>query len=96
MKKFLDNLSFLFGKKKLKLELESLTGSSKIIVYILFVVPILFVAFISIIDPSYFLPLLTTPLGLIITFVIAVVYVIYIIVVRKVMKVRMWKNEKST
>ena len=86
----------LFGKKKLKLELDSLTGSSKIIVYILFVVPILFVAFISIIDPTYFLPLLTTPLGLIITFVIAVVYVIYIIVVRKVMKVRMWKNEKST
>ena len=79
----------LFGKKKLKLELDSLTGSSKIIVYILFVVPILFVAFISIIDSSYFLPLLTTPLGLIITFVIVVVYIIYIIVVRKIMKVRM-------
>lgn len=79
----------LFGKKKLKLELDSLTGSSKIIVYILFVVPLLFIAFISIIDPTYFLPLLTTPLGLIITFVILVVYVVYIIVVRKIMKVRM-------
>ncbi len=79
----------LFSQKKLKLELKSLTGSSKIIVYILFVVPILFVTFISIIDPTYFLPLLTTPLGLIITFVVITVYIIYIFVVRKVMKVRM-------
>ena len=79
----------LFNKKKLNLELKSLTGSSKIIVYILFVVPIAFVTFISIIDPSYFLPLITTPLGLIITAVVMVVYVVYIIVVRKIMKVRM-------
>lgn len=79
----------LFNKKKLNLELKSLTGSSKIIVYILFVVPIAFVTFISIVDPSYFLPLLSTPLGLVITGVVIVVYVIYIIVVRKVMKVRM-------
>lgn len=79
----------LFNKKKLNLELKSLTGSSKIIVYILFVVPIAFVTFISIVDPSYFLPLLSTPLGLIITGIVIVVYVIYIIVVRKVMKVRM-------
>lgn len=79
----------LFNKKKLNLELKSLTGSSKIIVYILFVVPIAFVTFISIVDPSYFLPLLSTPLGLIITGIVIVVYVIYIIVVRKIMKVRM-------
>ena len=69
---------------KLKLELISLTGGSKIIVYILFVVPILFVTFISIIDPEYFKPLLTTPLGLAITAVILVVYVIYIFVIRKI------------
>lgn len=79
----------LFGQKKLKLELMSLTGGSKIIVYILFVVPILFVTFISIIDPEYFKPLLSTPLGLIITAAILVVYVIYIFVIRKIMKVRM-------
>ena len=79
----------LFSQKKLKLELASLTGSSKIIVYILFVVPILFVVFISIIDPTYFLPLITTPIGLIITTIVLVVYVIYIVVVRKIMKVRM-------
>lgn len=79
----------LFNQKKLKIELASLTGASKIIVYILFVVPILFVAFISVVDPTYFVPLLTTPLGLILSFIIIIVYIIYIIVVRKVMKVRM-------
>lgn len=79
----------LFNQKKLRLELKSLTGASKIIVYILFVVPILFIAFISFIDPSYFVPLLTTPLGFMISSIILVVYIIYIFVVRKVMKVRM-------
>ena len=80
----------LFNQKKLKLELKALTGSSKIIVYVLFVVPLLFIIFISIIDPTYFLPMITTPLGFILTSIILVVYIIYIFVVRKVMKVRMW------
>lgn len=79
----------LFNKKKLKLELESLTGSSKIIVYVLFAVPALFVLFISIINPSYFLPLFTTTIGLVILSVILIMYVVYIFVVKKVMKVRM-------
>lgn len=79
----------LFNKKKLNLELKSLTGSSKIIVYVLFFVPILFIIFISVIDPTYFLPMITTPLGFILTAIILVIYIIYIFVVRKVMKVRM-------
>ena len=79
----------LFNKKKLKLELKSLTGSSKIIVYVLFAVPMLFVLFISLISPTYFVPLLTTPLGLIILSIIIVVYIVYIIFVNKIMKVRM-------
>ena len=79
----------LFNKKKLKLELKSLTGSSKIIVYVLFAVPMLFVLFISLISPTYFVPLFTTPLGLIILSAIIVMYIIYIIFVNKIMKVRM-------
>ena len=79
----------LFSQKKLKLELISLTGSSKIIVYILFIVPILFVAFISIIDPTYFLPLITTPLGFIISLIVIIAYIFYIFIVKKIMKVRM-------
>ena len=79
----------LFGKKKLKLELKSLTGSSRIIVYVLFIVPLLFILFISVIDPTYFMPLVTTPVGIIISTVTIIFYVIYIFVIRKIMKVRM-------
>lgn len=79
----------LFSKKRLKLELNSLTGSSKMIVYVLFLVPLFFIIFISLIDPTYFIPLYTTPLGLILTSIMIVIYIIYVWTVRKIMKVRM-------
>lgn len=79
----------LFNKKKLKLELLSLTGSSKIIVYMLIAIPVLFVVFISMISPTYFVPLISTPIGWIITGLIMIIYVLYIVCVQKIMKVRM-------
>lgn len=79
----------LFNKKKLKLELASLTGSSKIIVYMLIAIPLLFVVFISMISPTYFTPLISTPIGWMITGIIIVIYILYIMCVRKIMKVRM-------
>lgn len=79
----------LFNKKKLKLELESLTSSSRMIVYVLFLVPLLFVVFVSIINPGYFLPFLNNTIGLILLGLMILYYIIYIIFVRKIMKVRM-------
>jgi len=79
----------LFNKKKLKLELNSLTGSSKMIVIALFLVPILFLLFISIINPEYFKPLISTQIGWILIGIMIIYYIIYIICVRKIMKVRM-------
>jgi Flp pilus assembly protein TadB len=79
----------LFSKKKLWLELESLTSSSKMIMYVLFCVPVLFTIFVSVINPDYFLPFFTTPLGIMLSFLIVILYVIYIICVRKIMAVRM-------
>ncbi len=79
----------LFNKKKLWLELESLTSSSKMIMYVLFCVPVLFAIFVSVINPEYFLPFFTTPLGFMLSFLIIVLYVAYIICVRKIMAVRM-------
>ncbi len=79
----------LFNKKKLKLELNSLTGGSKIIVMALFLVPILFMVFVSFINPDYFVPLYTTKIGLILSFIMVLMYVVYIYFVRKIMKVRM-------
>ena len=79
----------LFNRQKLNLELKSLTGSSRIIMYALTVMPVLFVIVISLINKDYYAPLFTHPLGFIIIGVIAILYVTYIIVVRKIMKVRM-------
>jgi tight adherence protein B len=79
----------LFNKKKLKLEMQSLTGASKIIVVALIAVPILFIVFISFINPTYFMPLITTQLGYVLTSIIIIMYIVYIFVVLKIMKVRM-------
>ncbi len=79
----------LFNKKKLKLELNSLTGSSKIIMYLLTALPLFLVLVINFVNPDYFLSLYTTSLGLVILLIIVIIYVSYIIVVRKIMKVRM-------
>lgn len=79
----------LFNKKKLKLQLASLTGGSKMIVKILLAIPILFIAFIQIMNPTYFTPFFQSQLGILLFFLIVLIYVFYIIVVRKVMKVRM-------
>lgn len=77
----------MFNKKKLRLELKSLTGSSKIIVYVLFAVPFIFVLFISFINPSYFMPFVTTKLGVMLLIGMIIYYIIFIIFVRKIMKV---------
>ena len=79
----------LFNRQKLNLELKSLTGSSRIIMYALTVMPVLFVLVISFINKDYYGPLFTSPLGFIIIGIILVLYITYIIVVRKIMKVRM-------
>lgn len=79
----------LFNKKKLKLELASLTGTSKIIVTALYLVPALFILFVSLVSPGYFEPFYTTELGFIFMGIIAILYIVYIICVNKIMKVRM-------
>ena len=80
----------LFMKKKLRLELESLTSSSKIIMWILFLIPIAYVIIISILNPVYFDPFFNTPLGIILITLSVVLYVVYILIVRKILRVRMW------
>ena len=79
----------LFNRQKLNLELKSLTGSSKVIMYVLTVMPILFVILISFIDKDYFAPLFKSSLGFIIIAIILILYISYILIVRKIMKVRM-------
>lgn len=79
----------LYNKKKLNIELKSLTASSRLIMYVLIFIPIIFILFINIINKNYFDPLFKNPLGIALMFLIFIIYIVYIFVVRKVMKVRM-------
>ena len=77
----------LFDKRKLRLELKSLTSGSRIIVYILLGIPFFFVLIISFISPGYFLPFVTTDIGRILLLFMIIYYIIFVVVVRKIMKV---------
>lgn len=79
----------LVDKKKLRLELNSLTSGSKIIVRVLFFVPVLFVIFVAILNPSYFTPLFDNPLGILLLVFMSLLYILYIVCVKWIMKVRM-------
>src|SRR5574344_72396 len=79
----------LFMKKKLRLELQSLTGSSKIIMWVLFCVPVAFVIIISLLSPGYFDPFFNNPVGIGLFVMMVIYYIIYILAVRKILKVRM-------
>ena len=79
----------LFNRKKLKLELKSLTSSSKLIMYVLMLVPVFFITIISILNSSYFLPLFSTPLGYALIVIMIIIYITYIILVRRIIRVRM-------
>ena len=78
----------LFDKRKLKLEMKSLTSSAKLISILLLIMPVVFVVVILVLDYTYFMPLITTTIGRIILFLIVLLYVLYIFVLSKVMKVR--------
>lgn len=78
----------MFNRRKLENELKSLTSSSKLIMYVLMIVPIVFVLFINLINKEYFEPLFNNPIGIILLIITVIIYVTYIIVVRRVLKVR--------
>src|SRR5699024_2409596 len=52
-----------YDKKKLKNELNSMTASSVFVYRVLVFLPFVFVVLISILNPAYFLPLVTTTIG---------------------------------
>lgn len=77
----------LFDKRKLRIELKSLTSGSRIIVYVLLGIPFFFVLVISMISPGYFMPFINTQLGRILLIFMIIYYIIFVVVVRKIMKV---------
>ena len=79
----------LYNRKKLKVELKALTGSSRLIMYVLAILPPGFVVLINTINNEYFLPLFNNPLGITLIGIILLFYIMYIFTVRKIMKIRM-------
>ena len=81
-----------YDKLKIKNELSSLTSSSKMLYRILTLVPFIFVIVIVTLNPTYFNPLITTKIGLVLDIIMLLMYVIYIIIIKKVLKVeKIWK-----
>ena len=78
----------VFSNKKLKDELDNLSKASKALYHILIIVPFLFTLIIYILDPTYFVPLFNTTLGIIIVILIIIIYVVYIIIVKNIIKLK--------
>ena len=78
----------VFTNKKLEEELRNLSAASKALYRLLMIIPVIFVLLIFILDSTYFMPLFTSPLGLLIVFLILLIYVMYIIVIKKIVKVK--------
>ncbi len=77
----------MFDKRKLRLELSSLTSGSRIVVTVLLGMPFFFVLVINVINPEYFIPFFTTTVGIILLIFMIIYYIIFVVVVRKIMKV---------
>ena len=75
------------NKKRIKDELNAMTSSSKLVFYILLVMPILIIMLLLLLSPTYFTPLFTNPLGILLLFAALILYIIYIIIIRKILKV---------
>lgn len=79
----------LLDKKKLQLELKSLTSNSRAMIKSLVFLPFIFSSIIIILNPTYFYSLIETSLGLVILSIIVFFYIIYVYSVHKILKVRM-------
>ena len=77
----------LFDRKKLDEELKNVVEAPKMVVRILFVIPIIFTAMIYILNPDYFSPLIHHPLGFIIIFIILIMFIIYGMLLRRILRV---------
>ena len=78
----------IFDKKNLKNELRSLTASSRFVFKLLAFLPFVFSLIIFMLNPSYFSPLFTTSVGIMVLLLIIILYVLYIIIIKKALEVK--------
>jgi tight adherence protein B len=75
------------NRKRLRDELNAMTSSSKLVFYILLVMPILIISLLLILSPEYYEPLFTSALGYLICLIAILLYLSYILIIRKILKV---------
>ena len=78
----------VFNNKKLEDELHNLSAASLLLYRILVCVPFVFITVIYFLDPTYFIPLIKNPLGIIVICGIAIIYILYIIIVRRIIRIK--------
>lgn len=78
----------LINKKQFEKEKDALTASSKILVKFLLIIPLLIVLVIYLFDNTYFKPLYTTDIGIIVILLIVISYIAYIWFIKRVLRVR--------
>lgn len=76
-----------FNRKKLQEELKSLTASAQVIFKILIIMPFILFILIYMLNPNYFVPLVTTTIGWMVAILILLLYVTYIFIVRRIMRI---------
>ena len=77
----------LFDKMKLKEELKNSTTVSKLVVRILLFVPIIFVLIIYLLNPNYFEPFFSSPVGYLMLAIIIIMFTIYTYLLNRIVKV---------
>ena len=77
-----------FERKQLNDELKSVTALSNFVFKILVAIPFIIFIMIYILNPGYFVPLVTTIIGKILLIIILLIYVLYIVIVRKLIRIK--------
>jgi len=78
----------LFDKKKLEEELKNLTAASNLVVKLLLFIPFVFIFIIYLLNPNYFSPLFSSPLGYMVIIFCILLLVVYVWLLQKILKVR--------
>ncbi len=76
-----------YHKQEISLEIEAVTSGLKISAFILALMPIIMITFLTIINPFYFEPLIMTTIGRLIILIMLNLYMFYLIIIKKIFTV---------
>lgn len=77
-----------FNRRKLQHELKTLTSSADVMFKVLVSAPFIIFLLIYVLNPSYFIPLFNTQIGLFILFLIILIFVLYVYFVKRIMRIK--------